>query len=662
MGSMWKNVKLFTFFAILFSFTQSLMINGFFPSSVSSLERRYDLTSTQAGFLSSAYDISCVAFGLIVGYVGGKSHRPRALALGSFLLAIAAFAWAVPQSFTRPYKPSRNDSAHELCDVTPSEFTSNCLSRTGQSGAYVIFVFAMILGGFAGTILYVLTPTFLSDNTTKHAFFAHTGFFNAASPLGAAIGYIVAGSVFLNIYVDLGTSRPDGLTPEHPAWVGAWWLQFVVAGCLLLLTSLPLLCFPGRIRRRRLVSVRESIEMIEEREKKSIGEDSKESASTSTQTGRSWNEFWGRLRVVLRNPVLMFAIFGNMFLAIVVGGLNLFLPKFLQQQFSIPASSSSIVAGAATVPSAVLGSVVVGLVAKRIKLSGRGSANGLWIFAVIGVGTVLTFLMVCKTGPIAGSMNSAYNDSGSSKDNLTSSCNVQCSCETETFDPICGIDKFTYFSPCHAGCTKSNATEEDDDDFIYWDCSCIKADERESDEGYLYQAKSGSCDPEGGCPWLIPFCVFTALAIFIIFGGGALYVNVLIRCVAKPDRSLGLGIHRMFSHCGFIVGPILIGAVIDLSCVLWSSNCGRRGSCWVYDNEKMAYYVLIVTEAVFTLAFICFFVSWWCFKKEMEVAIDECDTVHPPSMNNDASTGERKEEEKKKKAWSDDTDQSAMEY
>lgn len=158
------------------------------------------------------------------------------------------------------------------------------------------------------------------------------------------------------------------------------------------------------------MSVRESIEMIEEREKKSIGEDSKESASTSTQTGRSWNEFWGQLRVVLRNPVLMFAIFGNMFLAIIVGGLNVFLPKFLQQQFSIPASSSSIVAGAATVPSAVLGSVIVGLVAKRIKLSGRGSANGLWIFAAIGVVIVLTFLMVCKTGPIAGSMNSAYND------------------------------------------------------------------------------------------------------------------------------------------------------------------------------------------------------------------------------------------------------------
>lgn len=57
-----------------------------------------------------------------------------------------------------------------------------------------------------------------------------------------------------------------------------------------------------------------------------------------------------------------------------------------------------------------------------------------------------------------------YLFSGSSKDNLTSPCNVQCSCETETYDPICGIDKFTYFSPCHAGCVKSNATEDDEDD------------------------------------------------------------------------------------------------------------------------------------------------------------------------------------------------------
>ena len=37
-------------------------------------------------------------------------------------------------------------------------------------------------------------------------------------------------------------------------------------------------------------------------------------------------------------------------------------------------------------------------------------------------------------------------------DNIISTCNVGCDCTTATFDPICGSDSVTYFSPCHAGC------------------------------------------------------------------------------------------------------------------------------------------------------------------------------------------------------------------
>ena len=39
------------------------------------------------------------------------------------------------------------------------------------------------------------------------------------------------------------------------------------------------------------------------------------------------------------------------------------------------------------------------------------------------------------------------------KDNLTSPCNVQCACSQWTYEPVCGGDDKTYFSPCHAGCT-----------------------------------------------------------------------------------------------------------------------------------------------------------------------------------------------------------------
>ena len=39
---------------------------------------------------------------------------------------------------------------------------------------------------------------------------------------------------------------------------------------------------------------------------------------------------------------------------------------------------------------------------------------------------------------------------------LVANCNAKCSCSLDTYDPICGIDKILYYSPCHAGCTSSH--------------------------------------------------------------------------------------------------------------------------------------------------------------------------------------------------------------
>ena len=45
-------------------------------------------------------------------------------------------------------------------------------------------------------------------------------------------------------------------------------------------------------------------------------------------------------------------------------------------------------------------------------------------------------------------------DLGNLEANLTSTCNMNCDCSTRELQPICGINGITYFSPCHAGCTR----------------------------------------------------------------------------------------------------------------------------------------------------------------------------------------------------------------
>ena len=44
--------------------------------------------------------------------------------------------------------------------------------------------------------------------------------------------------------------------------------------------------------------------------------------------------------------------------------------------------------------------------------------------------------------------------------NLTSPCNMDCSCSSNSLEPVCGINGITYFSACHAGCTQMYASQE----------------------------------------------------------------------------------------------------------------------------------------------------------------------------------------------------------
>ena len=39
---------------------------------------------------------------------------------------------------------------------------------------------------------------------------------------------------------------------------------------------------------------------------------------------------------------------------------------------------------------------------------------------------------------------------------------------------------------------------------------------------------------------------------------------------------------------GYIPSPVLVGAVVDTTCLLWRKSCGVTGACSVYDIDNLS--------------------------------------------------------------------------
>ena len=80
------------------------LVNGVHNVNISSIERRFSLSSTRMGLVSSFFDISGSTVALLIGYFGSGKRKPRLLAITTLISGIGSLIMASPHFLSDSYK------------------------------------------------------------------------------------------------------------------------------------------------------------------------------------------------------------------------------------------------------------------------------------------------------------------------------------------------------------------------------------------------------------------------------------------------------------------------------------------------------------------------------------------------------------------------------
>lgn len=305
------------------------IIAGFSSVVLSSIERRFRLSSTAVSVLLVSFDMSVLVSVIFISYFGDKQHKPRWLGYGSIVQGIGALIFALPQFIFGKYAVGLADTL-ESCS-SGEDFNAPCDSSNNL--AYVIMLFGNVLIGIGAAPLFTLGISYIDDITFPKYVPIHLGIFYVAVAVGPAIGYGLGGA-FLSIYVD--PFEDTSLNEMNPSWVGAWWLCFVFSGILSLIVAVPFLLYP-----RVLSNYAEVVKSHKKEHATIYTSKFEDESSLKNQLKALPLHLWK----LCKSKSFVFVTFALSFLFLTLYGLVAFGPKFIESVFNIPASRASILAG-----------------------------------------------------------------------------------------------------------------------------------------------------------------------------------------------------------------------------------------------------------------------------------------------------------------------------
>lgn len=593
------------FFLCWAGFLQGLIVNGFVNVVITTIERRFQLRSSESGLVASGYDIASFLLLAPISYFGGTRSKPLFVGVGCVVLGLGAFVFAMPHFLVGPYSYSSSDDVEPLCYARggPSFCKANQTESLNQFK--YMFLVGQMLHGAGATPFFTLGCTYLDEIVSTKMSSVYIGIFYTMAIIGPALGYILGGQ-FLKIYTDLYVDTAGlGLTPASGVWVGAWWLGFVVSCVTAFVAAIPISAFPKILPGSLRIQAQKKSEMHQKLQK---------SEAAQTGFGARARDLPASFKILITNPTFVFLSLAGATEGMLVSGLATFLPKVIEFQFSIAASLAALIMGAVTVPGAGGGTFLGGYIVKKYNLRCAGIIKMCIICSLVPLITIFMFAFSCPNVRFAG-VNYKLSESNVTDgiQRFLADCNNQCHCQMEEYDPICGTDNVMYYSPCFAGCQKVHHHESTK---VYEDCKCISHPGRNvtiNGTSVMVQAERDKCASE--CDFLVFFLVAMFVCMMFTFLVSMPSLAATLRCVAASQKSFGLGIQWIAVRLlGTIPAPILFGYLIDLSCVLWPGSCDETGACAVYENGQMARNLLALLATVKFLSCLFFFLSWLLYK------------------------------------------------
>ena len=111
------NARSFLLFMCLCGFFQSMATNGLLGVTISTIERRFALSSSQSAWIAASYEIAAAPALLIIGYIGSTLRRPVWIAGGLLLFGIGLGIYWIPHYLAPAYRYAGSGDSSNLCIV-----------------------------------------------------------------------------------------------------------------------------------------------------------------------------------------------------------------------------------------------------------------------------------------------------------------------------------------------------------------------------------------------------------------------------------------------------------------------------------------------------------------------------------------------------------------